>query len=110
MEVCPDLQFAFQILGKKWNGLLIHYLSLCPEQTARFSEIRRDLPAITPRALSLKLTELGECQMIEKLVSTQPSVDICYRLTEKGRALTEALGPVQQWARKYRHECKAYEQ
>lgn len=89
-------------MGKKWNGLILHYLSLCPDGAAHFSEMLKDLPDITPRALSLKLTELAENGFIEKQVTAGPSVNISYRLTEKGRALTEALGPVQQWALQYR--------
>ncbi|WP_066069145.1 winged helix-turn-helix transcriptional regulator [Neobacillus soli] len=104
MEICPYLQYSFEILGKKWNGLIIHYLSLCPDGMAHFSEIKRDLPDITPRALSLKLSELGEHGLIEKKVTTEPSVIISYELTEKGRTLTLALEPIQQWALKYKKQ------
>lgn len=102
MNICPFLEFAFQILGKKWNGLIIHYLSLCPNGSAQFSEIKRDLSDITPRALSLKLSELIEYGLIEKLVTTGTPVTISYRLTEKGRSLTAALAPIQQWAVQYK--------
>ncbi|MBD2863840.1 winged helix-turn-helix transcriptional regulator [Paenibacillus oceani] len=102
MQVCPYLEYAFSILGKKWNGLILHDLSLCPDGAAHFSEILKDLPDITPRALSLKLTELAENGFLEKQVTAEPAVVITYRLTEKGRALTAALGPVQQWALQYR--------
>lgn len=101
LKICPYLEYSFQILGKKWNGLIIHYLSLCSNGAAQFSDIKRDIPDITPRALSLKLTELIEFSLIEKNVSTGTHVTILYQLTEKGRVLTEALGPLQQWAQKY---------
>lgn len=104
IQICPNLEYSFQILGKKWNGLILHYLSLAPNHEAHFSEIKRDLPEITPRALSLKLMELQEHGVIEKNVKTGTPVIISYVLTEKGRALTEALGPVQQWARQYRDQ------
>ncbi|MGG3449113.1 winged helix-turn-helix transcriptional regulator [Domibacillus aminovorans] len=102
MEICPYLQYSFEILGKKWNGLIIHYLSLCPNGTAHFSEIKRDLTDITPRALSLKLSELAEYGLIEKKVTIGTPVTISYELTEKGQALTAALKPVQQWALQYK--------
>ncbi|MEO3945295.1 helix-turn-helix domain-containing protein [Gorillibacterium sp. CAU 1737] len=101
MQVCPYLEYSFHILGRKWNGLILHYLSLFPKGEAHFSEIQRDLKDITPRALSLKLTELQEHGLLEKVVTNGTPVVIAYRLTEKGRALTEALGPVQQWAQQY---------
>ncbi|OAH54518.1 HxlR family transcriptional regulator [Domibacillus aminovorans] len=102
MEICPYLQYSFEILGKKWNGLIIHYLSLCPNGTAHFSEIKRDLTDITPRALSLKLSELAEYGLIEKKVTIGPPVTISYELTEKGQTLTAALKPIQQWALQYK--------
>jgi DNA-binding HxlR family transcriptional regulator len=104
INICPYLQFAFEILGKKWNGLIIHYLSLCTNGTAHFSDMKRDLPEITPRALSLKLTELIEYGLIDKVVTSGSSVSISYHLTEKGRALTNALAPIQNWAHQYKDQ------
>ncbi|RKQ34729.1 winged helix-turn-helix transcriptional regulator [Oceanobacillus halophilus] len=101
MEVCPYLQYAFEVLGKKWNGLILHYLSLCPNGTAHFSEIKRDLTEITARSLSLKLGELMEYGLIEKNVVDGSPVIITYELTEKGQSLTEALKPVQKWAQQH---------
>jgi DNA-binding HxlR family transcriptional regulator len=103
LEICPYLQYSFEILGKKWNGLIIHYLSLCPDGKAHFSEMKRDLPDITPRALSLKLTELGEYGLIEKKVVTGTPVIISYELTEKGQSLTAALESIQKWALQYKN-------
>jgi DNA-binding HxlR family transcriptional regulator len=102
INICPYLQFSFEILGKKWNGLIIHYLSLCPNGTAHFSEIKRDLSEITPRALSLKLSELIEYGLVDKKVTAGTPVSISYELTEKGRSLTVALGPIQNWAQQYK--------
>lgn len=101
IPICPYLTYSFQILGKKWNGLILHYLSLLPEREAHFSDFRRDLPEITPRVLSMKLQELQEYGLIEKHVTAGTPVTIVYRLTEKGWALTDALKPIQQWARQY---------
>lgn len=102
MKVCPYLEYSFEILGRKWNGLIMHYLSLQNNNEAHFSEIKRDLTEITPRALSLKLSELIEFGLIEKKVTSEPSVTISYRLTEKGQALTSALQPIQKWAQQYK--------
>ncbi|WP_159882473.1 winged helix-turn-helix transcriptional regulator [Paenibacillus puerhi] len=104
MQTCPFLEYSFEILGKKWNGLILHYLSLCQQHTAHFSDMKRDLPEITPRALSLKLVELQEHGLIEKNVTAGTPVNISYVLTGKGRALTEALKPIQQWAQQYKDQ------
>ncbi|MBU8879949.1 helix-turn-helix transcriptional regulator [Bacillus sp. FJAT-29790] len=101
MKVCPFLEFSFQILGRKWNGLIIHYLSLCKDGTSHFTEMKRDLPHITPKALSMKLSELIEHGLVEKKVAHGTPVTISYELTDKGRSLASALQPIQNWALQY---------
>lgn len=101
MEVCPYLEETFKILGRSWNGLIINYLSRCNDCSAHFSDMKRDLKTITPRALSLKLSELAQWELVEKqIISTSP-VQIIYVLTEKGKALAEALNPIEAWAQSY---------
>lgn len=102
IHVCPYLQYAFEILGKKWNGMILHYLSLCPHGEAHFSEMQRDLSDISPRSLSMKLKELIEFELVEKKITGSAPVSISYRLTDKGKALTAALAPLQQWALQYK--------
>jgi len=53
MEVCPYLEETFKILGRSWNGLLINYLSRSEDRSAHFSDMKRDLKSITPRALNM---------------------------------------------------------
>ncbi|AXF55328.1 winged helix-turn-helix transcriptional regulator [Salicibibacter kimchii] len=101
MKVCPYIEASFEILGKKWNGQLVHYLSLCEGAQAHFSEIKRDLAGITPRALSLKLSELIEEGLVKKLVENDSPVTISYELTEKGVSLAESMKPLQAWAQHY---------
>lgn len=106
-KVCPYIEATFEIIGKKWIGQLIHYLFLCENQTAQFSTIKRDLSGITPKALSMKLSELIEKGLIEKSVSINSTVTISYSLTEKGKALAISLKPIQEWAQQYLPiECK----
>jgi len=101
MKVCPYLESSFQILGRRWNGLIVHYLSNCPHYTAHFSDMKRDLTDITPRALSLKLTELAEHGLVEKIMTVENSVNITYQLTNVGQELAEALKPVHAWAKQH---------
>ncbi|MCD8916199.1 MULTISPECIES: winged helix-turn-helix transcriptional regulator [Staphylococcus] len=101
MEVCPYLEETFKIIGRSWNGLILNYLSRCPEKSAHFSEMKKDLKTITPRSLSLKLTELMEWDLVEKNIVSKAPVSIVYQLTDKGAALAEALVPMEEWAQKY---------
>ncbi|MCG7343798.1 helix-turn-helix transcriptional regulator [Sporosarcina sp. ACRSL] len=98
MKVCPYLESCFEILGRRWNGLIIHYLSNCPDFTAHFSDMKRDLNDITPRSLSMKLTELAKHDLVIKKVTSETPVNISYHLSEKGQKLAIALQPIQTWA------------
>ena len=101
IKICPYLESSFEILGRRWNGLIIHYLSNCPDYTAHFSDMKRDLNDITPRALSMKLTELAEHNLVYKNVTTGTPVMISYHLTEIGQQLSLALKPIQAWAQQH---------
>lgn len=100
IKICPYLESSFEILGRRWNGLIIHYLYNCPDHTAHFSGMKRDLPDITSRALSMKLTELAEHNLVVKNVTSGTPVIISYKLTEIGQELSLALQPIQAWAQK----------
>lgn len=100
IKICPYLESSFEILGRRWNGLIIHYLFNCSDCTAHFSDIKRDLADITSRALSMKLTELAEHNLVVKNVTTGTPVTISYHLTEVGQELSLALQPIQTWAQK----------
>lgn len=100
IKICPYLESSFEILGRRWNGLIIHYLFNCPDYTAHFSGMKRDLPDITSRALSMKLTELAEHNLVVKNVTSGTPVIISYQLTEIGQELSLALQPIQAWAQK----------
>ncbi|MPP21576.1 transcriptional regulator, partial [Campylobacter jejuni] len=86
MEVCPYLEETFKILGRSWNGLIINYLSRCEDQSAHFSDLKRDLKTITPRALSIKLTELGDAHFsdLKRDLKTITPRALSIKLTELG--------------------------
>lgn len=101
MEICPYLEETFKILGRSWNGLIINYLSRTEDRSAHFSDLKRDLKSITPRALSLKLGELAEWGLVEKKVVSTTPLSIKYILTDKGYALSEAMHPIEAWAQQH---------
>ena len=55
-------QKAFDILGKKWNGLVL--ISLL-ENPKRFTDIRRDIPDLSDRVLTERLRELESLDLIK---------------------------------------------
>jgi DNA-binding HxlR family transcriptional regulator len=86
---------VFNLLGKRWSGLIIGVLL---EGPARFSEIARRVPGMSDRMLSERLTELAKAGLIDREVDLGPPVNVRYRLTETGLALRPGLEELARWA------------
>ena len=88
-------QKAFDILGKKWNGLVL--ISLL-EDPKRFTDIRRDIPDLSDRVLTERLRELEGLDLIKRNVYTRIPVKVEYELTKKGKELEKSMLEIQIWA------------
>ncbi|KIL52057.1 winged helix-turn-helix transcriptional regulator [Jeotgalibacillus soli] len=95
MSLCPKFEQAFQLLGKRWNGVIIRVLADSPK---RFSEIAEPIPHISNKILTERLKELEEQGIVVREVFPETPVRIEYRLTDKGHSLTPILDEVQKWA------------
>lgn len=88
---CP-LEEAMRVLGGRWRIVLVYYLLAGP---MRFSDLRRALPNISQRMLTLDLRALEEAGLVQRrlLPGIPPGTE--YSLTEEGqglRALVDLLG------------------
>jgi DNA-binding HxlR family transcriptional regulator len=105
-QACAGVDFAvkqvFELLGKRWTGLVVAVLSHSP---AYFSELRRAIPGISERMLSDRLTELAQYGLVLREVDEGPPLRVQYRLTEAGIALGPALNELRLWAVKYLPEA-----
>ncbi|KIL48644.1 winged helix-turn-helix transcriptional regulator [Jeotgalibacillus campisalis] len=98
ISICPKFELAFQLLGKRWNGIIIRVLANGPK---RFSQITEPIPQISNKILTERLKELEEQGIIVREVYPETPVLIEYRLTDKGISLTPILDEVQKWADKW---------
>lgn len=96
--VSLGLMRSFELLGKRWTGLIMAALMQHP---AHFAALRRSIPGISERMLSDRLTELGEAGLLVREVDPGPPLRVSYRLTQAGEALRPALGELRSWAKKY---------
>ncbi len=95
-QMCPKYEKAFEVLGRRWTGLVLRALMDSPR---RFSEITAYVPGLSDRLLSERLQELEATGLVERRVHPeQRPVLVEYRLTEKGHALRPALEALQKWA------------
>jgi DNA-binding HxlR family transcriptional regulator len=94
-EFCPYFQDAVELIGRRWCGAITRSLLGGP---LRFSELERTLPGISARALTQRLRELEEADVVARVVEPASPVRVSYELTTKGRALDEAVTAIEGWA------------
>src|ERR1051325_2367613 len=96
--VCEHFQGAAELVGKRWNPLLVHAMRT---GITRFSDIRDAVPGLSDHVLSQRLKELEAAGIVERTVTPSPPVCIAYRLTEGGEALAEVMGELASWAERW---------
>ncbi|MDF2628357.1 MAG: transcriptional regulator, HxlR family [Symbiobacteriaceae bacterium] len=97
-HMCPLYERAFEVLGKKWTGLILRILMSGPK---RFCEFRGQVPEVSDRLLSERLKELEDAGIVNRIVHNTKPVLIEYELTDKGKALEPVVQEVQVWAEKW---------
>lgn len=97
-HMCPKFESAFELLGKRWTGLIIRTLL---SGKKRFSEISEIIPNMSARMLTERFKELEKEKIIIRTVYPETPVRIEYELTKKGTELQAAMDEIQQWAEKW---------
>lgn len=94
-RLCPKFESAFEILGKRWTGLIIRVLLSGPK---RFKDISSSIPYMSDRMLAERFKELEAEGIVVRNVYPETPVRIEYELTEKGKGLQTVMDHVQHWA------------
>src|SRR4029434_4697343 len=82
-------------IGDKWTVLVVQTLAEGPK---RFNELRREIPSVSQRMLTLTLRNLERDGLVSRTVtpSIPPRVD--YELTELGKSLQMPICGLATWA------------
>jgi DNA-binding HxlR family transcriptional regulator len=93
--VCRVISGLLQRIGDKWTVLVVTTLA---GGSKRFNELRREIPTVSQRMLTLTLRNLERDGLVSRTVtpSIPPRVD--YELTELGRSLVGPLHGLELWA------------
>jgi DNA-binding HxlR family transcriptional regulator len=91
---CPTRQLLDRI-GDRWTVLVV--LTLL-KGTLRFTELRRAIPGVTPKALTATLRGLERDGMVDRRVFAEVPPRVEYTLTPLGRSLEAPLRAIKQWA------------
>ena len=89
---------TMDLIGKKWSLLII--LELYKNEKMGFNEVKRALEDITPRMLSLRLTDLKKHGLIKSRMINKP-IRVEYELTESGKDLIKLVNQIKEWSLKW---------
>jgi DNA-binding HxlR family transcriptional regulator len=89
---------AFDLLGKRWTGVVLGTLSGGP---AGFRALSRAVEGISDSMLSDRLSELCNVGLATRSVDEGPPISVAYALTDAGRALLPALEQISRWAEQH---------
>jgi len=90
---CP-IEEAMRVLSGRWPTLLLYYLK---DGTKRFSDLRRDNPAVSSRILALELRKLEEAGIVSRTAFAGYPLRVDYELTQSGRKLMPLIDALGAW-------------
>lgn len=100
-----SVEEAMRLLGGRWRLLLVSYLLEGPK---RFNDLRRDIPAISQRMLTLDLRALEEAGLLTRTVFPTVPVKVEYQLTADGMRLEPVVEVMKQfglWVKARKSAC-----
>ncbi len=104
-DSCKPVSEVLQRIGDKWSVLVVMMLR---DGSQRFSELRRALPGISQRMLTLTLRGLERDGLVTRTVTATvipPRVD--YELTALGESLAEPVMALGRWAHQHMADIAA---
>ena len=102
---CTAVTTTLAIIGGKWKILILYHLCA---GTQRFNELRRLLPDITQRMLTLQLRELEDDGIVHREVYPQVPPKVEYSLTAFGKTLIPVIEVMDAWGKQYASECSRH--
>lgn len=90
---CASLTMG--LIGGKWKTVILYHLM---HDKLRYNELRKSMPTVTERTLSLQLKSLEQDGLIKrKVYTTKPPLKVEYNLTEFGKTLIPLIQSIADW-------------
>jgi len=89
---------TLKVLSSRWTMHILHNLF---DGKKRFGELQKLMPGISPKTLSLRLTELSHEGIISKKIYAEVPLRVEYSLTKKGKSLDEIFSKMEDWGNKH---------
>ncbi|MEU8577208.1 winged helix-turn-helix transcriptional regulator [Streptomyces asoensis] len=95
--LCPTRRLLDRI-GTKWTSMVVKMLAEEAPGELRFAELRRRIPGISQKMLSVTLHSLVRDGLVARRVEPTVPPAVHYRLTELGLSLEGPLAALRVWA------------
>ena len=96
--VCRTISTLLSRIGDKWTVLVVTTLGEGPR---RFNELRREIPSVSQRMLTLTLRNLERDGLVNRTVTPTIPPRVDYELTALGRSLQQPVLALATWALKH---------
>jgi DNA-binding HxlR family transcriptional regulator len=100
-QCCPVLK-TLKVMGGKWKPVILYYLS--QNKKLRYNELRRQIPGVTQRMLTLQLRELEQDGIIDRKIFPVVPPHVEYSLTSRGKSLLTVIEAMHKWGEKFERE------
>ncbi|WP_025145016.1 winged helix-turn-helix transcriptional regulator [Pedobacter jeongneungensis] len=97
-DECPEV-YAANIIGGQWSIVICSWLI---NGKLRFGELKKRLPNITERMLTLQLRKLEENKIISRTIYAEVPPKVEYELTKIGYELKPILKLLESWGEKHK--------
>lgn len=99
-DICP-MVLVNNLFSGKWKILILWYLSY---KVLRFSDIKKRLPNVTQKMLTMQLRSLEEDKLIYRKIYPEIPPKVEYGLTEVGKRIIPLLEMMHSFGARYLHD------
>lgn len=94
-QLCTVYHDTIEFIGKRWMGAILYVLCKGPQ---RYHELHEQIPGISDRLLTERLSELIDANLVEKTYLCDSKKKVEYHLTDNGQAFQEVIIAIKNWA------------
>ncbi|MBO9728310.1 MAG: helix-turn-helix transcriptional regulator [Chitinophaga sp.] len=89
------VSLAMDFVGGKWKTVIFYHLK---DGCRRYNELRKEMPSVTERTLSLQLKQLEDDGLVSrKVYGDKPPIKVVYDLTDFGKTFVPVLDALFGW-------------
>lgn len=90
---CASLTMG--IIGGKWKSVILYHLM---HEQLRYNQLRKAMPNVTERTLSIQLKALEADGLIKrKVYVSKPPLKVAYSLTDFGKTIIPVIQSIADW-------------